>query len=220
MDSALVAILGAAGLAGATGHRAFIPAFLLGAMHHVAPMMDPANPFFQLNETFAWLASPVVMVVLGALIVLEFIAEANPDVPELTEWAMKAPKLIAGFGVVAATVGTTTDSMTMIVGSGVLGSGTALTVDSLRAKVKHALGDASGGGTNKALALAETGWAAGLSVIAVVIPILVLLAVGITFLVYRSRTTLANSRLLPCPACGAGRHADAVACPHCKAAIA
>jgi uncharacterized protein DUF4126 len=217
----LTAILSSAGLAGATGHRAFIPAFLLGLFHHVAPLIG--SSFSLAGGKFVWLADPVVMSALGALMILEYVAEANPDLPEITEWALKAPKLIAGFVVVAAMVGTMDASMTTMVASGVLGAGTALTVDGLRAKVKHALndsvGDATDGGSTKAMALAETGWSMGLTAIAVVVPILVAVAAVVSFGIYKGKGALTGNKFVPCPTCDQPRHPEATACPYCKESI-
>lgn len=220
-------ILGAAGLAGATGHRAFVPALLLGVAHHLGPMFpDSAGaPGFALSADWAWLASPIVMVVLGALLVLEYLAESNPDIPELSEWAMKAPKLIAGFIVVAAYVGQINDdgSTAAMISSGLLGSGVALGVDGMRSKVKQALdsslGDATDGVSTKAVAIAETGWSLSVGVIAVVVPLAILLVAAITWFVWAGRRTIVKARMEPCHTCGADRHPQATACPHCRAAI-
>ena len=47
----LATILGSAGLAGASGHRAFIPALALGCLHHLgaATVQTGSEPFFQQN---------------------------------------------------------------------------------------------------------------------------------------------------------------------------
>jgi hypothetical protein len=218
-------MLTAAGLATATGHRAFIPALLLGAVHHLSiAFPGDSGPFFALGADWAWLASPIVMLILGALVVLEFLAESNPDVPELAEWALKAPKLVAGFVVVAALVGTVNDSAVLMVGSGVLGAGTAFGVDTVRAQVKHALdgslGNATDGMSTKTLAVAESGWSLGVSTVAIVVPLAVLAVGAVSFFVWKGRKLIGREKRVPCPACGAPRLPEARACPHCQAAIA
>jgi hypothetical protein len=226
MDSTLMSLLAAAGLAGASGHRAFVPAFLLGVMHHLGPVFQQADgsPFFALSPGYAWLAHPVVMVVLGGLMVLEYLAEANPDVPELTEWALRAPKLVSGFIVVAALVGAIDDSTVLMATSGLLGAGTALAVDGVRSEIKHVVNDSVGEATDgkgtKALAVAETGWSAGMTVAAIVVPIVILAAGVALFVAWRGRKAIGEAARVPCPSCGQPRHRDATACPHCKAAIA
>ena len=188
---ALMSILTAAGLAGASGHRAFIPVLGLGALHHYAAMTVEAGkePFFALSESFAWVADPVVMSVLGVLAVVEILAEMNPDVPELVNLAGKLPKAAAGFIATAALVGTLNENAMLLGASGLLGGAGALTVDSLRAQVKsnldEPLADASDGWSTKLFSVAETGWSAGMVVVAFAAPVLVLLAGGALFALWR-----------------------------------
>jgi len=226
MENALLSLLQAAGLAGASGHRAFIPALVLGILHHVsAAMAGPGvDPTFALGPQFEWLASPVVMGVLGVLTLVEILAEMNPDAPELVNLSLKLPKLVSGFVVVAASVGQVSDSWTLMAASGILGAGTALTVDSLRADVKHtvdeSLSDASDGHSTKVIGAGESIWAGVLAVGSVVLPILA--AVGLLLLagIWWGGRRAARAKFVPCPSCGEARHPSATACPHCKAAIA
>ncbi len=225
MGDTLLVILTAAGLATATGHRATIPAFVLGILHHVAAATAGAGeqPFFQLSQRFEWLAEPVVLAILGALALLEILAENNPDAPELVNLAVKAPKVVAGFIVAAAAVGTVSDSIVLLGASGVLGAGTALGVDTMRSEVKEALnetaGEATEGWTTKALGWLETAWAAVASVLVVVIPILAIVALATVATIWFLRRRAAHALRVPCPRCGRDRHAAARVCPHCRAAI-
>jgi hypothetical protein len=225
MEGALMSLLQAAGLAGASGHRAFIPALALGILHHIsAAAAGPGvDPTFALGADFAWLADPVVMSVLGALTLVEILAEMNPDAPELVNLSLKLPKLVSGFVVVAASVGQVSESWTLMAASGVLGAGTALTVDSLRADVKHTvdetLSDASDGHSTKAIGAGESVWAGLLAVGAIVFPIIA--AVGLLLLVgiWWGGKRAARAKHVPCPECGAMRHPQASVCPSCKQAI-
>ena len=225
MEGALMSLLQAAGLAGASGHRAFIPALVLGILHHVAAAAagPGAVPTFALSSEFTWLADPVVMGVLGVLTVVEILAEMNPDAPELVNLALKLPKLVSGFVVVAASVGQVSDSWTLMAASGVLGAGTALTVDSLRADAKHTidetLSDASDGHSTKVIGGAESAWAGVLAVGSIVFPIIA--AVGILLLlgIWYGIRHAAQAKFLPCPSCNEPRHPKATACPSCKASI-
>lgn len=188
---ALMSILTAAGLAGASGHRAFIPVLGLGALHHyaAATVEAGAKPFFQLSESFAWVADPVVMAVLGVLAIVEIVAEMNPDVPELVNLAGKLPKAAAGFIATAALVGTLNENAMLLGASGLLGGAGALTVDSLRAQVKanvdEPLADASDGWSTKLFSLAETGWSAGMVVVAFAAPVLILGAGAALYFLWR-----------------------------------
>lgn len=225
MEGALMSLLQAAGLAGASGHRAFIPALALGVLHHISAAAAGAagDPTFALSQDFVWLADPIVMSVLGALTIVEILAEMNPDVPELVNLSLKLPKLVSGFVVVAASVGQVSESWTLMAASGVLGAGTALTVDSLRAEVKHtvddSLSDASDGHSTKVIGAGESVWAGVLAVAAVVLPILA--AVGLLLLagIWWGGRRAARAKFVPCPSCGEPRHPEATACPSCKAEI-
>jgi len=217
MTGGIMELFQAAGLAGASGHRAFIPALVLGVWHRV-------DPDFTLSPTFEWLADPVVMGVLGALTILEMLAEMNPDAPEIVNLSLKLPKLVSGFVVVAASVGhMTNDNVPAMIASGVLGAGTALTVDSLRATVKHSvdetLSDSTYGHSTKLMGTAESIWAGGLAITAIVAPYVA--AAGILLLVglWWGGKRAAKAKLVACPACGEPRHPAASACPHCQAAI-
>ena len=73
--------------------------------------------------------------------------------------------------------------------------------------------------SSKAMSVAETGWSAGLSAGAVLVPLIVLGAAALLGVAWFARKALVRSRRVPCPACGESRHPDASVCPHCKAAI-
>lgn len=225
MPGSVLSILSAAGLAGSAGHRAFIPALAVGALHHVAAASAGAGetPFFALSGNFAWLGDPVVMVVLGVLTVVELLAEANPDVPELVNLAMKLPKAASGFILAAAAMGQMSESSMLLATSGLLGAGTALGVDHVRADVKHTvdegMGEATDGMSTKAISVAESGWSLGLAGVSITMPVLVLAAGAIFGAVWFWRRSK-NAAKLPCPACTKPVHPQATACPHCRAAIA
>ena len=222
----LMNILGSAGLAGASGHRAFIPALALGVTHRLAEATATAGaePWFALSPQFEWLASPVVMAVLGVLTLVEVLAEMNPDAPELVNLSLKLPKMVSGFVVAAAHTGTVSDDVTMMVGSGILGAGAALGVDSMRAEVKHTvdetLSDSSDGLSTKVIGGTESIWAIGLSWAALVLPIVAAVFLVLLVGVWLGTRRAARAKYVPCAACGEARHPEASACPHCRAAIA
>ena len=225
MASELMQALTGAGLAGAAGHRAFIPPLMLGVMHKLAAAsaVAGAEPWFQLSQKFEWLGDPKVIAILGVLAVVEYIAEKNPDAPELVTLALKAPKAISGFIVAAAAVGTMDDNVLALTASGVLGSATALGVDTLRAGVKHAiqqpLSDATHGVSDRAMGMVETGWSAFLTYLAWVIPILAVLGLGVVAGVWFGRKKIADATRVECAGCGFKHHPEAKICPQCKAVL-
>lgn len=224
--SELTQILTGAGLAGAAGHRAFIPPLLLGVAHRFAAGTVAAGgtPFFELSQKFEWLGDPKVIAVLAVLAAVEYIAEKNPDAPELVTLALKLPKAASGFLVAAAAMGKMDDSLVALSASGVLGSATSLGVDTLRAGVKHAvqqpLSDATHGASDKAMGAAETAWSGFMTYLAWVVPILAIVGIGLLAGVWLGRKKVAQANRVACPSCGFKRHPDAKVCPGCKAVVA
>lgn len=216
MASEVMQILTGAGLAGATGHRAFVPPLLIGLAHH----MD----FVRLSEKFQWLADPKVMAILAVLAIVEYLAEKNPDAPEIVNLAMKLPKLVSGFIVAAAAMGTVDEGVVALSASGILGSATSLGVDTMRAGVKHAiqqpLSDATHGASDKALGVAESAWSGFVTYLAWVIPILAIVAIAIVASVWLGRKRIEKANRVPCAKCGFLRHPEAKVCPGCREVVA
>lgn len=215
-------VLAGAGLAGATGHRAFLPAFVLGLAHRIgaADAASGGQAFFQLSQRFEWLSDPKVLTVLGVLALIEFIAERNPDAPEIVNLALKAPKAVMGFIVVAGTVGKVDDNFALMAASGLFGSATSLGVDTMRASVKHAvqepLSDATHGASDKAMGWLETAWSGFLSVMSWVLPIVAILGIGVLVGLWFARKRIEKAGRVPCEHCGFPRHPQAKVCPGCK----
>jgi uncharacterized membrane protein len=221
MASEVMQILTGAGLAGASGHRAFLPPLLLGLAHRMAAG-DP-EPWFQLSEKFQWMGDTKVLVILSVLTLVEYLAEKNPDAPELVTLALKAPKAVSGFLVAAAAMGTVDDSVLALSASGILGTATSLGVDTMRAGVKHAiqqpLSDATHGVSDKAMGAAETAWSGFMTYLAWVVPILALVGIGVLVAVWLGRKKVAQANRVPCPKCGIARHPEAKVCPGCREVV-
>lgn len=217
MDS-LSTLFAGAGLAGATGHRAFLPAFLLGLWHRICAG-DP-QPAFALSQKFQWLGDTKVLAILGALTFLEFLAERNPDAPEIVNLALKAPKAVGGFICAAAAAGTVDPNMALLIGSGVLGTATSLGVDHVRAGIKEAvqepLSDATNGASDKAMGWAESAWSGFLSVMAWVLPILAAAGLVVVVVIWLGRKRIEKAARVACPSCGSLRHPSAKVCAGCR----
>lgn len=216
MSSELTQILTGAGLAGAAGHRAFIPPLMLGVAHRL-------ELGFELSERFAWLADPKVIAILAVLAIVEYLAEKNPDAPELVTLALKLPKAISGFLVAAASMGKMDQSLVALSASGLLGSATSLGVDTLRAGVKHAiqqpLSDATHGHSDRLMSTAETAWSGFLTYLSWVIPILAVLALFVLLGVWFGRKKIENASRVACAKCGFLRHPEAKVCPGCQQVV-
>lgn len=222
MTETLTTILAGAGLAGATGHRAFLPAFALGLWHRIAAATAAAGeaPSFALSPGFAWMGDTTVLVILGVLALAEFVAEQNPDAPEIVNLALKLPKAVGGFLVAAAAVGTLDQNLVLLSTSGLFGAGISLGVDGLRADLKHAvqepLSEATGGASDRAMSWVETAWAGFLTVMAWALPLLTAVGAGVLVGVWYARRRAEKASRVPCEHCGHLRLPAARVCPGCR----
>jgi len=152
------------GLAAGAGGRAMIVALALGGFHYTA--------YFTLGSNFEWLAAPPVMAVLGVLAAVELLADWYPSFGELNDLSAYAPKAVAGFIALAAATGRVDDSLLALLGSGVLGAGTAASVHWGRTRIRRTTRDL-GALFDRGASAAETTAAAGLTGAAFLQPILV-----------------------------------------------
>lgn len=179
----LMDILSATGLAFSAGQRAALVALLIG--------LASLTPYFELGETFAWLASPPVLVVLGVLALAELIVDAVPELAELHDEVAALPRVIVGFIGAAGAIGSVDSSLIALVGSGLLGS-TAAYVAHRKVKAVRLAASEIDDGAVKAAGAATAVSATALTGSAVFAPILVvpviigsLVAIALLVMVYR-----------------------------------
>ena len=172
MESSLGPLISVAlgiGLAAATGFRVFLPllAVALAARLDVIP----------LNESFAWLYSTAAIVTLGTASVLEVLAYYVPGVDHALDLLASPATLVAGTlasaSVMAAIPPAVLWPIAIIAGGGVAGL-TKGTTAVVRAKT----GVATVGLGNPVVATVETAGATVLSVLAIAVPLLCLIAVA------------------------------------------
>lgn len=118
------AFLTSLGLGSAAGYRGALAALVVAAMHY--------TPYFEFGPTWLWLASPVVMSILGVLVLVEFLADRSPEIAELTELAGWLPKAVVGFLLVASSMGELDGDLSSLVASGLLGAGVAAGTERIR----------------------------------------------------------------------------------------
>ena len=207
----LMTYMAAFGLATGAGAKAFIPILALGAFHY--------TPYFELTGRFTWIADPLVMGILGALVVLEIVVDSHPDLGRFSDGVSYLPKIVAGFIGFAAVTGQLDGDVAQLGASGVLGAGTAAGVHWLRNKVRRPFRDFaedSHESAGKVASLSEAGASVALSGSAMVVPpvsmALALALVGGSAVVARR----AGSRRIPCTHCGEPIRPGAIVCPHCK----
>jgi hypothetical protein len=156
------------GLAAATGIRVFLPLLIAGLAAH--------NGYIPLSDNFQWLASTPALVMLGTAAVAETLAYYIPGVDHLLDVIASPAALVAGAVASAAVMTDLPPSIVwpiaIIGGSGIAG----LTKGS-SALVRAQTGLMTGGLGNPAVSTAETIGATGLSLIAIALPIIALVAI-------------------------------------------
>jgi len=175
--TALVSVALGIGLAAATGFRVFLPLLVAGLAAHAG--------YLPLNDSFAWLASTPALVTLGTAAVLETLAYYIPGVDHALDVIASPATVAAGVVASAAVMADVPPAIlwpvAVIAGGGIAGltkGSTAL----LRAKS----GLLTGGLANPAVSTVETVGAAGVSIFAILVPVLCLIAV-IALLVWAVR---------------------------------
>jgi hypothetical protein len=206
----LMTYLAGFGLAGGAGAKAFIPVLLLGAFHY--------TPYFELSARFQWIADPMVMAVLGLMVLLEIVVDAHPELGGYADTVSYLPKLVAGFILCAAMVGTIDDDLTALATSGVLGGGTAAGVHWLRNQVRRPLRigvEDLHEGVGKLASVSEAGASAAVAGTALVAPPLALLLLASMAAMALVLARAAAGRRSPCVHCGEPIRPGAMVCIHC-----
>jgi hypothetical protein len=177
MDTSFASLLSIAlgvGLAAATGFRVFLP-LLIAAIAARAGWIP-------LNDAFAWLASTAALFTLGTAALLETMAYYIPGVDHALDViagpATTAACVVASASVMADVPPGVLWPVAIIAGGGIAG----LTKGSA-ALVRAKTGLATGGLGNPVVSTAETVGAAGLSILAIALP-LVCLALVVFLLVW------------------------------------
>jgi hypothetical protein len=207
----LMTYMAAFGLAAGAGAKAFIPILALGAFSY--------TPYFELSQRYAWIADPVVMAVLAALVVAEIVVDAHPELGRFSDVVAYLPKVVAGFIAFAAVTGRLDQDLAQLGTSGVLGGGTAAGVHWLRNQVRRPFRDLAEDAhesVGKLASLGEAGASVTLAGTALMAPPLsiLLLAGFATSAVVAGRA--ANRRRAACIHCGEALRPGALVCPHCR----
>jgi hypothetical protein len=165
VESALGSVFAAFGLAGAAGLNAWLPLFA-GALLDRLDVVDLAGPFDQFSTDLG-------LVVLAALLVLDFVGDKVPAIDHALHVAGSVIAPASGAALFTGEVQTETDIPT--IASVVAGAATAGAVHLLRAAVRAASTVATAGVANPFVSLAEDGSSAALTAISFVLPILAFL---------------------------------------------
>ncbi len=180
----MLEILTGTGLAAAAGLNAYIPLLIMG----IAGRID----WIQLPSGWLWLENEWVMVILGVLFVIEIVADKVPAVDSVNDWIQTAVRPASGGIVFAGGIGTSTvavDDPGNFFSSGawipvVIGIVLALLMSLAKSAVRPVANIATGGAAAPALSTAEDGASVVLVILAIVAPVLVLIALGLVILCF------------------------------------
>jgi hypothetical protein len=183
LDLALSVALGV-GLAAATGFRLFLPLLVLS----IAAYTGHAS----LNESFAWLATPAALLMLGTAAIVEIAAFYIPGVDNLLDTVATPGAVVAGT-IVSAAVMTDLPPMLKWTAAIIAGGGVAGITQSLTAMLRAKSTVFTGGLGNSVVATAEFGGASLISILALAAPLAALALVILFFwLAFRLIRSLAR----------------------------
>jgi hypothetical protein len=165
------------GLAAATGIRVFLPLLIAGLAAH--------QGYIPLSENFQWLASTPALLMLGTAAVTETLAYYIPGLDHLLDVIASPAALVAG-AVASAAVMTDLPPSIMWPLAIIGGSGIAGLTKGTSALVRAKSGIMTGGLGNPAVSTAETIGATSLSLFAIALPFVALIAI-VVLLVWLAR---------------------------------
>lgn len=166
ISSAAGSILGAFGLSGAAGLNAWIPLFVTALLDRL-DVIHLAAPYDRLSTTAG-------LIVLGALTVADLVGDKVPAVDHALHAAGTVIAPIAGAVLFTGSAGQGADLPTIV--TAVLGGGTAGALHLTRSAVRPLSTATTGGLGNPVLSLIEDVASIGLTVLALALPVLGLLA--------------------------------------------
>ncbi len=167
------------GLAAATGFRVFLPLLIAGLAAHFGHL--------PLNDSFAWLASTPALVTLGTAAALEVFAYYIPGVDHVLDVIASPVTVVAG-AVASAAVMTHVPPAVLWPVAIIAGGGVAGLTKGSAALLRAKSGLATGGLANPVVSTVETVGATGLTLLAIVVPLLCLAAI-VALLVWVVRRT-------------------------------
>jgi hypothetical protein len=171
MDATVTAFISVAlgiGLAAATGFRVFLPLLIAGIAAHTGHL--------PLNDGFAWLAGTPALITLGTAAVFETLAYYIPGVDHALD-VVASPATVAAGAVASAAVMTNVPPAVMWPVAIIAGGGIAGLTKGSTALLRAKSGLMTGGLANPVVSTMETVGATGLSIFAIVVPLVCLVAV-------------------------------------------
>jgi hypothetical protein len=171
LDLAMSVALGI-GLAAATGFRLFLPLLVLSVTAYTGHV--------NLNESFAWLATPAAVIMLGTAAIVEIAAFYIPGVDNLLDTVATPGAVVAGT-IASAAVMTDLPPMLRWTAAIIAGGGVAGITQGLTAILRAKSTVFTGGLGNSTVATAELGSATLISILALAAPLAALALVVLFF---------------------------------------
>jgi len=171
LDLAMSVALGI-GLAAATGFRLFLPLLVLSVTAYTGHV--------NLNESFAWLATPAAVIMLGTAAIVEIAAFYIPGVDNLLDTVATPGAVVAGT-IASAAVMTDLPPMLKWTAAIIAGGGVAGITQGLTAMLRAKSTVFTGGLGNSTVATAELGSATLISILALAAPLAALALVVLFF---------------------------------------
>ena len=171
LDLAMSVALGI-GLAAATGFRLFLPLLVLSVTAYTGHV--------NLNESFAWLATPAAVIMLGTAAIVEIAAFYIPGVDNVLDTVATPGAVVAGT-IASAAVMTDLPPMLKWTAAIIAGGGVAGITQGLTAILRAKSTVFTGGLGNSTVATAELGSATLISILALAAPLAALALVVLFF---------------------------------------
>lgn len=175
----LTGIFTAFGLSASAGLNAYIPLLVVGLLARYTQLL-------KLSQPWDTLASPWIILLLCALIIVEMLADMTPLVNHLNDLIQTIVRPVAGAIAFAASADVVTDvSPVLALAAGLLVAGTVHVTKA--GVVRPAVTATTGGAGNVPVSIAENITSTVLSIVAVILPIIIgtLLVVIASFIVWR-----------------------------------
>jgi hypothetical protein len=165
----LLSIFTAFGLSFSAGLNAYIPLFIIGALTHYTDLIVLSKPY-------NILADPWALIILGLLIIIEFLADKVPAINHINDGIQTFFRPVAGAIAFAATAGVVTNLHPIIaLTCGLLIAGSVHTVKSVI--VRPVVTATTGGVGNTPVSILEDITATVVSFLSIIVPILIVFIV-------------------------------------------
>lgn len=171
----LLGVFSAFGLSASAGLNAYIPLLVVGVIGHYFP------DTLTLNQPWDLIANPWILLLLGVLVIIEMLADKVPAVNHINDVIQTIIRPAAGAIAFAASAKVVTDiNPVFALACGLLVAGSVHAVKSVA--VRPVVTATTGGAGNIPVSIAEDVAATGVSILALVLPIIIAVLLIIFFI--------------------------------------